>query len=211
VAYRKLSDEWRGELKAPTLGALGALGGVEVQIPNVAGLKAKTFEAADSFNKELSGERDRSKPTDSQVRTWGPPKPPKAPKVGSDDLEVKLRHVLEILGSRCPDHIEHDRWRQAVEDGGRFLADWGEQARALGWTGRDLFGLHKPPEKPHPSYRRLSRYDETGLIWLLEGRDVVALTEGTAAIRWPGGSITTYRKNKKPGYGPLGDSLDDLR
>jgi hypothetical protein len=26
-------------------------------------------------------------------------------------------------------------------------------------------------------------------VWLLEGREVVALTEETAAIRWPGGSI----------------------
>ena len=28
----------------------------------------------------------------------------------------------------------------------------------------DLFGLHTPPAKPHPTYRRLSRYDCTGLI-----------------------------------------------
>jgi hypothetical protein len=46
-----------------------------------------------------------------------------------------------------------------------------------------LFGLHTPPERPHPSYRRLSRYDETGLVWLLQGRPVVALTEATAAIQ----------------------------
>ena len=66
-----------------------------------------------------------------------------------------------------------------------------------------VFRLHKPPE--------LSRYDETGLIWLLEGREVVALTEETAAIRWAGGSITTYRKNNKPALGPLGESPDELR
>jgi hypothetical protein len=54
-----------------------------------------------------------------------------------------------------------------------------EQAEALGWTAKHLFGLHKPPNRPHPSYSRLSRYDETGLIWLLGGREVVALTEGS--------------------------------
>jgi hypothetical protein len=124
--------------------------------------------------------------------------------------QEELRHVLAVLDSRCPDQIEHERWRQAVEDGGRFLATWGEQAQALGWTARDLFGLHKPPENPHPSYQRLSRYDETGLIWLLQGREVIALTEETAAIRWPGGSITIYRKDNKPALGPLGDSLDDF-
>jgi hypothetical protein len=39
------------------------------------------------------------------------------------------------------------------------------------------FGLYRIPKKPAPNYRRLSRYDETGLIWLLRGRPVVALVE----------------------------------
>jgi hypothetical protein len=74
-----------------------------------------------------------------------------------------------------------------------------------------LFGLHTPPANPHPSYRRLSRYDETGLIWLLKGREVIALTAATAAIRWPSGSVTVYRKRNKPALGPPGDSLDDFK
>jgi hypothetical protein len=75
----------------------------------------------------------------------------------------------------------------------------------------DLFGLHQPPAEPHPSYRRLSRYDCTGLVWLLEDRPVVALTADTAAIENPAtGNITTYRRFNKPALGPLGDSLDDL-
>src|SRR6516162_1738696 len=85
-----------------------------------------------------------------------------------------------------------------------------EQAEALGWTAKHLFGLHKPPNRPHPSYSRLSRYDETGLIWLLGGREVVALTEATAAIQSSTGAITTYRRHNKPALGPVGDSLDDL-
>src|SRR5262249_41657870 len=124
--------------------------------------------------------------------------------------QYRLRHILEILDAKCPDHIEPERWRQAIEDGRRFLATWGEKAQALGWTTRDLFGLHKPPENQHPNYRRLSRYDETGLIWLLQGRDVAALTEESAAIRWPSGSVTAYPKDNKPALGPLDDSLDDF-
>lgn len=80
----------------------------------------------------------------------------------------------------------------------------------MGWTPGDLFGLHTPPEKPHPTYSRLSRYDEIGLVWLLGGREVIVLTEETAAIRGATGNVTTYRRYNKPGYGPLGDSLDDL-
>ena len=72
--------------------------------------------------------------------------------------------------------FEPDRWRQTVEDGRQFLTQWGQQAAALGWTARDLFGLHEVPQMPHVSYRRLARYDCTGLCWLLRGREVVALT-----------------------------------
>jgi hypothetical protein len=91
------------------------------------------------------------------------------------------------------------------------LAKWGEQAESLGWTAVDLFGLHTPPEHPHPSYRRLSRYDCTGWVWLLQGRPVVALTEATATIRNPDtGAITVYRRFNKPALGPVGDDVFDI-
>jgi hypothetical protein len=35
---------------------------------------------------------------------------------------------------------------------------------SFGWTADDLFGLPPNPEKPAPNYRRLSRYDQTGVI-----------------------------------------------
>jgi hypothetical protein len=87
-----------------------------------------------------------------------------------------------------------------VADAEYFLARWGQQAAALGWTERDLFGLHEPPEKPHPSYRRLSRYDQTGLIWLLAGRPVVALTEATAAIQSSTGAISAIPVRARPPF-----------
>jgi hypothetical protein len=123
----------------------------------------------------------------------------------------RFGRTFSVLEARCPDHVDVARWQQAVEDGRRFLATWAAPAEALGWDSRDLFGLHTPPEHPHPSYRRLSRYDCTGLVWLLEGRPVVALTEATAAIENPTGSITVYRRFNKPALWPLGDSLDDLQ
>src|SRR5499427_7013975 len=122
----------------------------------------------------------------------------------------RLVLTLLALAKRCPVHVDEAAWQQAFADGGRFLAQWGEQAEALGWTARDLFGLAPVPDQPRQGYRRLSRYDETGLIWLLRGRPVLALTEGTAAIESPTGTITVYRRHNKPALGPLGDSLDDL-
>jgi hypothetical protein len=121
----------------------------------------------------------------------------------------RFSRTLGELERRCPLHIDDADWQQAVEDGHKFLASWGPQAEALGWTARELFGLHAPPERPAANYSRLSRYDETGLIWLLRGRPVVALTATTAAIQAAAAAVT-YRKLNKPGLGPLGDSLEDM-
>jgi hypothetical protein len=154
---------------------------------------------------------------DCDISDQGDKSPPLAMPV---DREAPLRtpfgrlnrfcRTFSILESRCPDLVPVERWQAAVEDCRRFLARWGHQAQGLGWTARDLFGLHKPPAKPPPSYSRLSRYDETGLIWLLCGREVVALTEATAAIQNPTAAITVYRRFNKPALGPVGDNLDDL-
>jgi hypothetical protein len=115
--------------------------------------------------------------------------------------------VFAVLLSRCPRFIDHGDWQQAVKDGDRFLARWGEQADGLGWLARDLFGLHTAPANPPQNYRRLSRYDETGLIWLLRGRPVVMLTDATAVIENPSGAVTVYRKERKR-LGQMADTLD---
>jgi hypothetical protein len=122
----------------------------------------------------------------------------------------RFGRTLSALEARCPDLVPVNRWQLALDDGRAFLARWADQAEALGWTARDLFGLQELPAKPHPSYSRLSRYDETALIWLLQGRPVVAITEATAAIQSPTGAITIYRRHNKPALGPVGDTLDDF-
>jgi hypothetical protein len=130
-------------------------------------------------------------------------------------LAQTLLSVLAALEARRPDRVPAKRWQQAVADGKTFLSRWGDQAHALGWTARDLFGLLTVPEHAKPSFNRLSRYDETGLIWVLGGRKVLALTRETAAIHNPSGSITTYRRRAKPALGPAGahetHSEDGLR
>jgi hypothetical protein len=97
----------------------------------------------------------------------------------------------------CPNHVPLPRWQQAVEDGHKFLSEWGRQAESLGWSGRDLFEFHNAPTFPHPAYNRMSRYDRLGLIWLLCGDPVVALTDSSASIKHKSGSITTFRRGLK--------------
>lgn len=135
----------------------------------------------------------------------------KVAKVAKVGTELPFSATLVSLERKCPAYVDEARWQQCVNDARRFLPEWGTQAEALGWTARELFGLHAPPAKPHPSYDRLSRYDETGMLWGLDGRRVIALSSNTAAVETGTGNTLTYRKLHKPALGPFGDSLEDFK
>ena len=125
------------------------------------------------------------------------------------ELELHFGNLLAALHSKCPELVAPDRWQQAIRDANSFLATWGARAHACGWTAGELIGLHPVPGRPAANYQRLSRYDETGLVWLLRGRAVVALTATEAAIQGVA-AVLVYRKRRKPALGPVGDSLDDV-
>jgi hypothetical protein len=109
------------------------------------------------------------------------------------------RLIFDALERRCPDFVPNDRWKRAIEDAQSFLPIWGTQADALGWTARDLFGLAEMPERPGQSYQRLSRYDQTGLVWLLHGRRVVALTKDAAVIQTANSTLSYYKLLRSAG------------
>jgi hypothetical protein len=71
--------------------------------------------------------------------------------------------AFEALKRQCPAHVDVADWQMAIEDGGSFLRRWAEQAEALGWTARDLFGLAPAPDKsrelPAPQQIRLNWAD----------------------------------------------------
>jgi hypothetical protein len=102
--------------------------------------------------------------------------------------------ALAALCGCCPAYVDEADWRQAIEDAHRFFTTWGGKAEALGWSARDLFGLHAPPARPHPSYRRLSRLDRTGLLWLLRARPVIVLTATEADICAHSGATLAFHK-----------------
>jgi hypothetical protein len=102
--------------------------------------------------------------------------------------------ALAALEACCPRCVDPARWQVAVEDGRRFIGRWADQAAALGWTARDLFGLIDVPDAPHPCFDRLSRYDAMGLCWLLQGSVVTALSGSIAVIRSPSGAMLKYSR-----------------
>ena len=67
------------------------------------------------------------------------------------------------------------RWWQYVNDCGRFLDNgWAGKAAAFGWGPLDLFGCSREHTFP--------RIDRAGLLWLLNGNRLLALSETTATI-----------------------------
>jgi hypothetical protein len=87
--------------------------------------------------------------------------------------------------TRPPDFSEVG-WLRLIDDAGRFLQEWGHKAAALGWGAEDLFGVH--PVAP------AARQDVKGLILLLNGASVEALSETTCSVRAARGSRQTYRR-----------------
>ena len=90
----------------------------------------------------------------------------------------------------CPPAIPPARWRELVDNAGRFIDRWAAQAGSLGWTTVSIFGCH--PEAP------LARRDTQGLVFVIGSGEVVAVTAATAAIRTKGGSLLTFRRMPLP-------------
>jgi hypothetical protein len=82
------------------------------------------------------------------------------------------------------------RWQQVVGDGGRFIDRWAVKAAALGWRTLDVFGVHdlKPAE----------RHDAAGLVWTIQGREIVAIAENSARLRAKTGAVLTYARRDPP-------------
>ena len=85
-----------------------------------------------------------------------------------------------------PPVVDSDRWQRLKADAEVFLGKWGAQAARLGWPPTDVFGMNAT--KP------FERLDAAGLVWLLNGRPVVALTASEAVIQCSTGSRQTFRR-----------------
>ncbi len=65
------------------------------------------------------------------------------------------------------------RWRQMQADATDFIENWAAKAHGLGWTETELFGTDG-------NYQRLNAY---GLLPVVSGKTIVALTDETATLR----------------------------
>ena len=93
----------------------------------------------------------------------------------------------------APHDVPMGRWIQFIDDYRRFLNDgWANRAERLGWTPLDLFGCDRT--KP------LARISRAGLLWLLNGRKLFALTGDAATIATTSGGYLSFRRcMREPG------------
>ena len=108
--------------------------------------------------------------------------------ISPSDLTIVAGAALaQLRPGDPPCDIPHTRWATFIDDSGRFLASgWVDRAVALGWTALDFFGCDRI--KPY------ARIDRMGLLWLVHGQDLLALSADAAAISTPAGGSLTFRK-----------------
>jgi hypothetical protein len=94
--------------------------------------------------------------------------------------------VARLRAMPPPPNYPQHAWQQLIVDAEEFLDGWAQQAAALGWPDWALFGCCR--DSPW------GRVQGMGLVLLLHGRELAALTHSEAAIRTPTGAHQTYRR-----------------
>ncbi|MCZ6610127.1 MAG: hypothetical protein O7A66_09020 [Alphaproteobacteria bacterium] len=96
--------------------------------------------------------------------------------------------VSRLLGTPHPEGMAPESWMLFLGSCESFIASpWPGKAASMGWDAYALFGCH--------NLKPVERVDRMGLLWLLRGGRIAALTSGTAVIEMPSGSRLTYRTN----------------
>ena len=104
--------------------------------------------------------------------------------------------VRRLISLPCPRGISAARWGRLQMDAAVFLETWGAQASALDWCTVNIFGVN--------ARAPFQRVDIAGLVRLLDGRPVVAMTADEAVILCPTGARQTYRsKGPERGSGQV--------
>jgi hypothetical protein len=94
--------------------------------------------------------------------------------------------VARLAEMPPPRSYPANAWQQLIGDAELFLDDWAPQAAALGWPAWELFGCHRRAP--------LARIEGMGLLLLLHGDPLAALTADQAVIRRPSGAHQTWRR-----------------
>jgi len=161
--------ELEGERNAPSLGLQHAVQNVQ----NAQNTHREVdFEHSGHFEHRAKAQRNRAAviahDTGHGSRTWD-------------------EGVARLNRDRPPIGVPIGRWQRFIATAVSFLhSPFRSIAAALGWSAHDLFGCDGD--------RPFERIDQSGLLWLLNGDRLVALTSEEAVIETQSGIRQTFRR-----------------
>ncbi|MGI9508664.1 MAG: hypothetical protein ACR2QJ_04860 [Geminicoccaceae bacterium] len=90
-----------------------------------------------------------------------------------------------------PESYPERAWTSLIDDAGRFLTKWSDQAASLGWENWEVWGVHRLAP-----WRRIGAM---GLVPSLNGQKIVALSSEAAVIETgTGNRLSHYRRPADP-------------
>jgi hypothetical protein len=92
-----------------------------------------------------------------------------------------------------PAEFSTETWWAVVDDGARFLDDWGRRASQLGWSALDVFGVFIQAPR--------MRSEMAGLLPVIAVGRVVAINSSSATIRSPSGDEVVWLRRSHAGAG----------
>jgi hypothetical protein len=174
-----------------TLAGLASLAGARAEIEIPAKAPAIVDPCPTDQNQDRGGAPAKAanlaKP--ASALSWGEAEQERAAIVEYDGnvLRVWAEGFARLHPDRPPADVPLRRWQTFVDDVGRFLdLPFRDVAVALGWGAYDLFGCDRN--------RPFARIDQAGLLWLLNGDRLLALTASIATIETRTGPRHTYRR-----------------
>jgi hypothetical protein len=187
-AYRKFSSALQRETRAPPPPKAS-------KAPEADPIGAETLGGLDTAEPETRNSAPPS-PADRAPATWGEADEERAAIVeygGGIIPRSWAEGFARLDPNRPPGDVPAKRWLRFVDDVGTFLdSPLCAVAAALGWGPCDLFGCDRD--------RPFARIDHAGLLWLLNGDKLFALSEDTATIKTrTGARQTCRRKPSEPG------------
>ena len=143
----------RGELRAVTPQHVTVASSVTPETPRVTPVTPVTANSDEKGNANSQGETAayRPRPDADEAATE------ERAGLAEDRVPLVYLDAWARLNRQKPEGVSEGRWRQALDDGGRFLDAWGGQAAELGWTVGSLFDV------------------TAGLVWRLAGESVEAV------------------------------------
>ena len=177
--HRRLAELHAGSVEQPTAPASNVQTVQNVQIlPSV--------PASEHFE-QIEQATTRALMAPPAVASWGEIEEERAAIIEEGDHIPRAwaEGYAQLNAERPPGDVPLGRWQRFVDDVGAFLdSPFCAVAVALGWGPLDLFGCDRD--------RPFARIDQAGLLWLLNGERLVALSENTATIEMSDGVRQRY-------------------